>query len=101
MTRNLGGADTPPLAHVSGLIEWISWTCCRIHRYAVGNDDIQFFYYCKLKCHQDPVPALKKKRARAELIYLCQKGEFHIGHFAVEGVKRAACDGGSFRMCLP
>ena len=58
MTWNLGGADTPPLAHISGLIEWISWTWRRIHRYAVRNDDIQFSYYCELKHHQDPV---KKK----------------------------------------
>lgn len=84
MTWNLGGADTPPLAHISGLIEWISWTWRRIHRYAVRNDDIQFSYYCELKHHQDPVKKKKKKHTLAEFIRLCQKSEFQIGHFAAE-----------------
>lgn len=40
------------------------------------------------------------EKTLAELIYLCQKGEFPIGLFTAERTNRCAYDR-SFRMCLP
>lgn len=70
MTWNLGGADAPPLAHISTLIEWILWTWCRI--YDILHRTIFSYYTAIFKCHQNLLSA-PEKSTQAELIYSCQK----------------------------